>query len=92
LCVLDLRQSDLCISRSFWLAFPWWLRMLNISLSTSQSFEIPLLRSLCLALYPITYLGYLIFVVVLSCLLSSYYILDISPLSVVGSVKIFPNL
>ena len=30
----------------FWFAFSWWLRMLNISLSVSQPFEIPLLRIL----------------------------------------------
>jgi hypothetical protein len=42
------------ISRLFWFAFPWWLRMLNISLGASWQFDIPHLRILCLALYPET--------------------------------------
>jgi len=40
------------ISGLSWLAFPWWLRMLNISLGASQPFDIPQLRILCLALHP----------------------------------------
>jgi hypothetical protein len=34
------------------IAFPWWLRMLNIFIGASQPFSIPQLRILCLALYP----------------------------------------
>jgi hypothetical protein len=60
--------------------------MLIISLGASQSFDIPQLRILCLALYPI-------FIGLLGSLesnfLNSLYILDISPLSDVGLVKIF---
>ena len=41
------------ISRLFWFAFPWWLKMLNISLGASQPFEFPQLRILYLALFPI---------------------------------------
>ena len=40
------------ISGLFCFAFPWWLRMLNISLGASRSFGIPQLRILCLVLYP----------------------------------------
>ena len=50
--VLDFSYSDRNKMESYF-AFPWWLRTLNISLSASQTFEIPLLRILCLALYPI---------------------------------------
>jgi len=39
--------------RVVWFAFPWWLRMLNISLDASQPFDIPQWRILCLALCPI---------------------------------------
>ena len=62
--------------------------MLNISLGASQSFEIALLRILCLILYPIL-IGLF---GSLESNLSSLYILDISPLSDVMLVKIFPNL
>ena len=41
------------ISGLFWFAFPWWLRMLNFSLGASWPFNIPQLKILCLALYPI---------------------------------------
>lgn len=37
--------------------FFWWLRSLNISLSASWPLEIPLLRILCLDLYPILLIG-----------------------------------
>ena len=40
--VFDFSHSDWCevgISRLFWFAFPWWLRMLNISLGASQPFS-----------------------------------------------------
>jgi hypothetical protein len=60
--------------------------MLNISLGASQPFEIPQLRILCLAVYPIL-IG--LFGSLESNFLSSLYILDISPLSNVGLVKIF---
>jgi hypothetical protein len=40
------------ISGFFWFAFPWCLRMLNISLGGSQPFDNPQLKILCLALYP----------------------------------------
>jgi hypothetical protein len=55
--------------------------------SASWSFRIPLLRNLCLALFSIFILGYLVSLKV--AFLSSLYILDISPLSDVGLVKIF---
>ena len=38
----------------FWFAFPWWLKTWITSLRASQSFEISLLRNLCLAEYPIS--------------------------------------
>jgi hypothetical protein len=41
------------ISGLFWFALPWWLRLLNILLGASQPFNIPMLRILSLALYPI---------------------------------------
>ena len=59
--------------------------MMNISLGVFQPSGIPHLRILCLALY-------LIFNRVVSLesnLLNSLYILDISPLSDVGLIKIF---
>jgi hypothetical protein len=62
--------------------------MFNISLSASGPFAIPLLTILCLSLYPTFKLDN--FVCYNS--LSSLYILDISSLSGVGLVKIFPNL
>ena len=40
------------IPESFWFVISWWLMMLNISFSTSQPFEIPLLKILCLDHYP----------------------------------------
>jgi hypothetical protein len=56
--------------------------MMNIFSGASQPLSIPQLRILCLALYPI-------FLVRLeSSFLSSFYILDISPLSDLGLVKI----
>ena len=75
------------ISGLFWFIFPWWLRTLNISLSASQPFNIPLLWILCLILYPIFWLGCLVFLVIN--FLSSLYNSHISPLSDVGLVKIF---
>ena len=74
------------ISGWFWFAFPWWLRMLNIFSSASQSFGIPRLRMLCLALYPILIW---LFEFLEFSFLCSLYILDISPLSDLGWVKIF---
>jgi hypothetical protein len=59
--------------------------MLNIFSGASQLFYIPQLRILCLALYPIL-MG--IFEFLESSFLSSLYILDISPLSDLGLVKI----
>ena len=61
--------------------------MLNIFLGVSQPFSIPQLRILCLALYPIFKIG--LFGSLESNFLSSLYILDISPVSDVGLVKIF---
>ena len=61
--------------------------MLRISLGTPQPFGIPQLRILCLALYPILKIG--LFVSLESNFLSCLYILDISPLSYLGLVKIF---
>jgi len=60
--------------------------MLNISLGTSQPFNIPQLRVLCLALYLILIE---LFGSVESNFLSSSYIFDISPLSDVGLIKMF---
>ena len=60
--------------------------MLNISLVTSQPFNIPQVKTLCLALYPILR-G--IFGSLESNFLSSLHTLDISPLLEVGLVKIF---
>jgi len=60
--------------------------MLNIPLGASQPFDIPQLRILCLALYPIL-MG--LFDSPESNFLSSLYIIDISPLSDVGK-DIFP--
>jgi hypothetical protein len=58
----------------YWIAFPCWLRMLNISLSTSQPFEFLLLRNLYLALYS----NYnRVFGALESNFLSSLYLLDI---------------
>jgi hypothetical protein len=54
------------ISGLFWFAFPWWLMVLNISFGASQSFSIPQLRILCLALYPI-------FLIFISCVTPSGY-------------------
>jgi hypothetical protein len=53
--------------------------MLNTSSCAFGPLEISLLRILCLVLYPTFYL------------LNSLYILDISPLSDVGLVKIFSH-
>ena len=61
--------------------------MLNISLGASQPFKFLQLRILCLALFPILKIG--LFGSLESNFLSSLYILDISPLSDVGFVKIF---
>jgi hypothetical protein len=60
--------------------------MLNIFVDVSQPFSIPQLIILCLALYPI-FIG--LFVFPESNLLSSLYILNISPLLDLGLVKIF---
>lgn len=60
--------------------------MLNISLSVSQAFEIPLLRSFCLDLYPIFKVG--LFGFLISSFLSSLYILDIEYLPDVELVEI----
>jgi hypothetical protein len=59
--------------------------MLNIFSGASQPFTIPQLRILCLALY-LFLMG--IFEFLESSFLSSLYILDISPLSDLGLVKI----
>jgi hypothetical protein len=61
--------------------------MLNFSLGVSQPFEIPQLRILCLALYPILKIG--LFDSLESNFLSSLYVLDISPLVDVRLVNIF---
>ena len=53
--------------------------MLNMSLSVSQLFEIPLLGVHCLHLYSISKNG--LFGLLIPSFLSSLYILDISPLS-----------
>ena len=74
------------LSRLFWFAFPWWLRVLNISLSASQPFTIPHLRILCLAPYPFL-IG--LFGSLESNFLSSFHILNISPLPDVELVKVF---
>ena len=60
--------------------------MLNISLGASQLFDIPQLKILCLDMYPILIQ---LFDSLESNFFSSLYILDISPLSDVGLVKIF---
>jgi hypothetical protein len=75
----------------FWFAYPWWLRMLNISLGgnvsfISWSFKFPQLQILCLALFPI-FIG--LFGSLKSNFLSSLYILNISPLLDVGLLKVF---
>ena len=59
--------------------------MLKIFSSASQPFGIPQLRILCLALYPFL-MG--LFEFLESSVLSSLYIVDISPLSDLGLVKI----
>jgi len=61
--------------------------MLNISLGTSQPFNIPQLKTLCLSLYGIFVIG--LFGSLESTFLSSLHILDISLFSDVGLVKIF---
>ena len=63
--------------------------MVNISPGASQPFDIPQLRILCLALFPIL-IG--LFDFLDHNFLSFLYILAISPLSVVGLVKIFSQL
>ena len=70
-------------------AFPWWQRTSNISLSASQPFEIPLLWILCLVLYPIFWLGCLIFLEVSFLFFFFFFFLDTSLLLDVGWVKIF---
>jgi hypothetical protein len=61
-CFIDFNHYDLFKMRyqsSFDLhLFLWWLRILNISLRVSQTFEIPLLRILCLDLYPVFKIGF----------------------------------
>ena len=61
--------------------------MLNISLSISQSSDIPLLEILYLTLYPMFLVG--LFKLLVSNFWSYLYILDISLLSDVGLGKIF---
>ena len=61
----------------------------GISLSVFQRVDINLLRVLCLGLHPIFNR---LFVLLMTNFLSSLYILEISPLSDVGLVKIFPVL
>ena len=63
--------------------------MLSISLIVFQSF--PLLRVLSLSLYPFFGGGGIIFVLLITNFLSSLYILNISPLSNVGLMKIFSH-
>ena len=65
------------------------IRMLNIFSGASQPFIIPQLRILCLYLYPIL-MG--LFEFLESSFLSSLYILDISPLSDLGMVKIHKGI
>ena len=78
------------ISGLFWFAFLWSLRTLNISLGAYPPFKILQLWILGLVLYPIFWLGCLGFLVIN--LLSSLYILDISPLSDMGiSEDFFPQ-
>ena len=60
--------------------------MLNIFLDASQTFDIPQLIILCLDLYPLLIE---LFDSLESNFLSSLYILDTSPLSDVGLIKIF---
>jgi hypothetical protein len=74
------------ISGLLWIAFSWWLKMLNISLGASQPFSFPQLRIHCSVLYPILIglLGSLE-----SNFLSFLYLLDITPLLDVRLVKIF---
>jgi hypothetical protein len=64
--------------------------MLNIFLDASQPFGIAQLRILCLALHPIFNRGICFFGVQLLEFFF-FYILDISPLSDLGLVKIFPQ-
>jgi hypothetical protein len=87
----DLNHSDWCkISGSFWFAFLWSFWTLNISLGSSQSFEIPQFWILGLVLFPIFDWVVWFFGV---WLLESLYILDISSLSDVGLVKIvYPSV
>jgi hypothetical protein len=78
------------ISRKFWFAFPWWLKSLNISLSASWSFEIPLLWILFSSIpHFFHFLCVCVCVVLEVSFLSSLYILYINPLSDIGLVKIF---
>ena len=63
--------------------------MLSTSSDISQPFDIPQLRTFCLALYPIFLIG--LFDSVVSSFLSSLYTLDIRPLSDVELVKIFSH-
>ena len=44
----------------FWFGFPWWLRMLSISVSASWSLNIPLLKILFSCLPHFKNLGYLV--------------------------------
>ena len=62
--------------------------MVSISLSVFQPFELHIFRVPCLGLHPIFYW---IFVLLMLSLLSSLYILEISPLSDLGLVKIFSH-
>jgi len=95
----DLSHSDKCKGESqglFDLHFFWSLRTLNISLGAYQPFEIPQVWILGLVLHLIFLIGLGFFVCLFVCfcfcvinVLSSLYILDISPLLDVGLVKIF---
>ena len=80
----NLSHSDLRFSKDLDV-----LRIPNISLSTYGPLEIPLLRILCLVLYPNFIVG--VFVSLVSNFLNSLHILDISPLSDVGLGKILSH-
>ena len=67
----------------------WWLRMLNISLSDFWSFEILLLRFLCLVLNPIFKLGYLEFWFLISWVI--YIFWRSVPFQMWGLMKLFSH-
>jgi len=68
--------------------FPWWLRMLNISLGTLYPLGSPQLKIICLPLY--TIYKWVIWISGFY-FLNSLNILDICPLSNIGLVKIFSS-